>query len=94
MSSPSLPTLMHASYIGLGHQRSHRPLLADVYVADQRGQHASGSGWGDCSLFYGWCTHGNDIVHICTESCDALLGTKVNISVNDTLRRIATSFTA
>ena len=24
----------------------------------------------DRSLFYGWCTHGNDEVHICTESWD------------------------
>ena len=65
------------------------------------GEHRSGStgGRGDHSLFT--CqlvyTHGNDIVHICTESWDALLvkyGAKVKISGNDTSRRIATSFTA
>ena len=44
-----------------------------------------------------WCTHGNDGVHICMESWDAIVvkyGAKVKISGNDTLQRIATSFTA
>ena len=44
-----------------------------------------------------WGTHGNDIVHIYAESWDCPsceYGPKVNISGNDTSRRIATSFTA
>ena len=42
-------------------------------------------------LHVSWCTHGNDVIHICMESWDALVvkyDAKVKISGNDTLRRI------
>ena len=44
-----------------------------------------------------WGTHRNEVVHICAESWDCPsceYGAKLNISRNDTSRRIATSFTA
>ena len=59
----------------------------------QEGEPASGStgrgGGGIVAyLHVSWCTHGNmDVVHICTESWDALVvkyGAKVKISRNDT----------
>ena len=68
-----------------------------------RGEHASGATghrhWGGivAYLHVSWCTHGNNVVHICAESWDALVvkyGAKVKISGNDTSRRITTSFTA
>ena len=65
---------------------------ADRLPTNGRGEHGNGSTghWGGggivAYLHASWYTHGNDVVHICAESWDALVvkyGVKVKIFQND-----------
>ena len=82
------PSKLHAGTVAVGN-RPCVQLPPDPTACGLTGWHASGSTGGIVAyLHVSWCTHGNEVVHICTESWDALVvkyGAKVKISGDDML---------